>query len=379
MKYVFWISLLLIAYNYFIYPIFITLLSFVKKKAHVKEEITPTVSMVIAAYNEEKVIGGKLDNSLSLDYPKGNLEIIVVSDGSNDKTSEIVESYSDKGVISLHNPERAGKTAALNRGVARAKGEIIVFSDANPMYNSEAIKKLVRNFADPTVGGVTGLKSILKKDDRASSEGDSLYWKYESFIKIKESAVGSITTADGEIFAIRKDLFRPVETYLINDDTAITFNIIRVKKRVVYEPEAVSTELASIQLKDDFGVKVRMVAGGFQSVLYFFWDLFPPTTFFAFEFLSHKLIRWLVPVFMITLFVSNVFISKPVYTIFLAGQIIFYLSAGLGYLILNSGKNPGAFYFPLYFCVMNLAALMGLLKFVSGKHSITKVWKKAER
>lgn len=379
MKVVFWTSLFLIAYNYFLYPGLITLLALVRCRPVHKEEVEPTVSMIIAAYNEEKVILDKLQNTLLLDYPADKLEIIVVSDGSTDNTATIVSSFKDQGVIGLHQPERAGKTAALNRGVAQAKGEIVLFSDANPMYNRQAIKMLTSNFADPSVGGVTGLKSIMKEKGRESSEGDSLYWKYESFIKKKESDIGSITTADGEIFAIRRELFQPIDPKLINDDTAITFGIIRAKKRVVYEPEAISTELASISLKDDYNVKVRMVAGGYQSVSHFSRDLFPPKSFFAFEFLSHKLVRWLVPLFQICLFISNLFVHDPFYIFFLVCQSLFYLGAFCGYRILTNGGDPGIFYFPLYFCTMNMAAFVGLIKFLTGGHTVTKVWKKAER
>lgn len=377
----FWVSIGLVIYTYLGYPLLLSVLSFFYSRKTKKGEIEPTVSIIIAAYNEEVIIKKKIHNTLSLNYPKEKLEIIVVSDGSEDSTEKIVLSFAAEGVVSLHCSQRQGKTAALNRGVKKAKGEIIVFSDANNMFDPNTLCMLVRNFVDSRVGGVCGLKSIIPESARSSSEGDSLYWKYESYIKEKESEIGSITTGDGEIFAIRKELFKPINPDIINDDTAITFAIVEQKKRVIYEMEAISRELASITLADDFKVKARMIAGGYQTIMRFGLQILAADWIFASKFLSHKVLRWLVPVFLFCALIANAFlvIIDPFYVLLLAIQLIFYLMATIGYLLHRSGKRIGVLYIPMYFCVMNAGAFEGLRIFLSGQADMTKIWKKAKR
>lgn len=351
---------------------------FFKKKKVRKENITPFVSLIIAAYNEEKVIEKKIYNSLNLDYPSESIEIIVVSDGSNDKTPIIVEKFRDSKIFSLFEPQRKGKTAALNRAVGHANGDIIVFSDANSMYESNAIKMLVSNFYDTTVGGVCGRKSIIKNLQRESSRGDSFFWNFESFIKTIQSYVGSISTGDGEIFAIRKNLYSLIPEIVINDDTAITFNIVEKGFRVVYEPEAISWEEASTNIEDDFNVKARMVFGGYQTLSLYSRMLFPPKSHFAIQFISHKMLRWLMPFLLIGLFISNCFISYGFYIFFWLLQIVFYSIALTGYVMRKNNHEIGYLYFPFYYCTMNIAALLGFLYFLR-KDNITSIWKKADR
>lgn len=368
----------LITSHYFIFPAFTFVFALFVKKPINRKEIYPAVSLIIAAYNEKKVIAEKINNSFALDYPEDKLEIIIVSDGSTDETPNIVNSYKDRGVISLHDPPRKGKTAALNRAVDCATGEIIVFSDANSMYDPKAIKMLVRNFNDSTVGGVTGRKSIVQSMDRESSRGDSLFWKFESTIKVRQSRINSITTGDGEIFAIRRNLYIKIPEYVINDDTAITFNIIKKDLRVVYEPYAISREEASIVIKDDFNVKARMVCGGYQT-LALYWDmLFPPKNFFAFQFIVHKVLRWAMPLLLISLYSCNIFLLYGFFLWFLFLQSIFYFSALSGLFLKKSGYNLGVIYWPYYYCTMNVAAVIGLFHFLTGKSGV-KIWKKAAR
>lgn len=374
----FWLFFFLIIYHYCLFPTLTFFLAIIRNNIVEKKEIYPTVTLIIAAYNEEKVIEEKIKNSLELDYHTENLEIIIVSDGSTDSTPEIVSTYKDKGVVSLFHPQRHGKTAALNRAVAESNGEIVVFSDANSMYDSNAIKLLVRNFYDPSVGGVCGRKSIIKTSDRESSRGDSLFWNFESAIKIRQSLIGSITTGDGEIFAIRRVLYSRVPENIINDDTAITFDIIRKGYRVVYEPEAISREEASIVLKDDFNVKARMVSGGYQIVSMYAHMLLPTKNFFALQFLSHKFLRYSMGLLLIGLFVSNLFLEQYFYRLFLHLQLVFYFSAFCGYFLRIFGQSFRLFYLPLYYCTMNTAATFGLYYFMKGKSGIS-VWKKADR
>ena len=380
-EYFFWLCIFFVAYTYFGYPLLVTLCSSIYSKVNKQTTIEPKVSLIIAAYNEEAVIEKKIKNSLALSYPKEKLQIIIVSDGSEDSTEKIVKSFVSEKIVSLHQSQRQGKTAALNRGVDAAEGEIVVFSDANNMFDQKSLQMLIRNFADPSVGGVCGLKSIIQEDSRSSSQGDSLYWKYESYLKKKESEIGSITTGDGEIFAIRKLLFKPIALDIINDDTAITFAIVEQGYRVIYEAEAVSRELASITLQDDFKVKARMIAGGYQSVLRFGLQILTTEGFFACQFFSHKILRWLVPVFLLFALITNGYLatSTSFYMILLVSQLLFYLLALVGFIFHLSGREIRCLYIPMYFCVINAGALWGLKIFLSGQKDINKIWKKAER
>ena len=381
MKAVFWSSLALIAYTYLIYPLTVLVAaSFSRRRdpAIPSDPELPTVSFIIAAYNEEKFLEEKIKDTLAIDYPREKLQIIVVSDGSSDRTLQIAERYASRGVLSIHQPERKGKTAALNRAVLHATGEILSFSDANTFYNPLSLKMMVRHFEDPGIGGVSGLKEILPAEDRISSLGDGLYWRYESAIKQAESTINSIVAADGEIFAMRRELYRPIDETIINDDAAITFNIIRFGYRILYEREAVSREYASITIADDFYVKVRMVAGGFQTMAFFARDLFPPRTLFAWQFLSHKVLRWLAPEFLLMALLSNVFLAKQLlYTAFLCLQLLFYCLAAVGHMESRSGRIWKGLYVPLYFTAMNLAALLGLIRYLNRKQ--TTSWRRAKR
>jgi poly-beta-1,6-N-acetyl-D-glucosamine synthase len=377
-KLLFYISIFLICYHYILFPLVTAILAFLRKNTVFKKEIHPTLTLIIAAYNEEKVIEEKIFNSMKLDYPSEKLEIIIVSDGSTDSTPQIVEKYQNSNIKGLFDPPRKGKTAALNRAVETASGEILVFSDANSMYDSKALKMLARNFNDPTVGGVCGRKSIVDNLHRESSVGDRIFWDFESTLKTLQSLAGSISTGDGEIFAIRKNLYSKIPEVIINDDTAITFNIIKAGFRVVYEPEAITWEEASLVIKDDFNVKARMVSGGYQTLKVYGYMLFPPENFFAFQFLSHKMLRWIMPFLLISLFVSSVFLWHGFYAVLLWMQVAFYLCAIVGALFNKSGVKLKILYLPFYYCAMNLAAGRGFYFFLK-RNSLTSIWKKAAR
>jgi poly-beta-1,6-N-acetyl-D-glucosamine synthase len=378
MEITFWFLVFVIIYHYVLFPAFVFILATIAKKPIEKGILFPVVSLVIAAYNEEKVIEEKIRNSFDLDYPKDKLEIIVVSDGSTDETPQVAANYKNKGVISLFDPPRRGKTAALNRAVSRARGEVVIFSDANSMYDPQAIKLIVRNFYDSSVGGVCGRKTIIENVERESSRGDSLFWSFESKMKIQQSLTGSITTGDGEIFAMRKELYKAIPDQVINDDTAITFNIVQRGYRVVYEPEAVSNEEASIVWKDDFNVKARMVCGGYQTLSLFSKMLFPPINYFAIQFLSHKALRWFMPFLLIALYIVNLFLMSGFYLYFIILQSGFYAIALFGLIGKKLPGTPKFFYFPAYFCSMNAAAAKGFVYFLKGKAGVD-VWKKAQR
>lgn len=377
-----WASFGVLAYHYLLYPLAVILIA--KCTAHrdtskfALRDNRPSISLIVAAYNEEKVIARKIENSLALDYPRGLLQIVVISDGSNDGTQAIVEKYRERGVVSMHEPTRRGKTAALNRAVHAARGEIILFSDANNDYNPDAVRALISNFAEPSVGGVCGIKHIHDARDRESSKGDSLYWRYESAIKLAESRLGSITNGDGEIFAIRRVLYEPMDEMVINDDAELTLRIVQKGYRVLYEPGAESYEYASIDIRDDFFVKVRMVAGGFQTIARHAAFLFPPRNWFTFAFLSHKVLRWTAPIFLITMLAASLALAAaPLYASFLGLQLGFYGLATIGWLLRGRGFMPTVIYVPFYFCAMNTAAFFGLVRHLRGAQQVQ--WRKAKR
>ena len=375
----FWSASFLVAYHYLLYPAAVILLARTRAPlAPADPAQWPLVTFVIAAYNEERVIDWKIRNTLDLDYPADRLEVIVACDGSDDRTASIAASYGDRGVICLHQPQRRGKTAALNRAVAAARGQVIVFSDANNEFSPDAIRKLVRHFTDPQVGGVCGAKRIKPAEERESSMGDSLYWRYESAVKMAESRVWTISNADGEIFAIRKELYRTVPEHIINDDAEITLNLVEQGRRIVYEPQARSYEYASLHIRDDFFVKVRMVAGGYQTLAEHAWQLMPWRSWFSFAFFSHKTLRWIAPVLLIAVFVTSALAAEhPFYRAVFALQVAFYLVAAAGLLLIGRMRLPALVYVPFYFAVMNSAAFMGLLRFL--RRTQTVHWRKAQR
>lgn len=379
-EFLFWIIFLLITSHYFIFNILVIAFSKLFRIEHDINDNLPTISFIVAAYNEEKIINEKILNDLNLDYPKDKLQIIIVSDGSSDSTPEIAKKYQNEGVISIHRPERQGKTAALNRAIEFAQNEIIVFSDANSMFKKDALKKLVRHFADNNIGGVCGRKAVKLNNERSASTGDNLYWNIESIIKQAESDLGSIPTADGEIFAMRKALYRPIPNFIINDDMAITFNIITNGKRVIYDIEAITEEDASINLQDDYNVKARMVYGSLQILEHFFQELNPLNSWFGFQFFIHKTLRYFMWLLLLLIYLLNLtIISKhSFYLIFFSLQNTFYFFAILGYFFNKIKLNFKIFYIPYYYCNVNIAAYKGYC-FYKEKQNTVNIWKKAER
>jgi poly-beta-1,6-N-acetyl-D-glucosamine synthase len=372
---VFWVCVLVVAYSYFGYPILIRVLARLRPRPVRKASIEPSVAFIIAAFNEEKVIAEKLENTLALLWPRDKLDIIVIADGSTDATVRIAESYRDRGVRVLYRPARQGKTQALNRATAETNSEILFFSDANTSYRPHAIRLMVRNFADPEVGGVSGRKIVLADNNREASKGETAYWDYESRLKQAESAVGSIVTADGEIFALRRCLFQPIPRPIVHDDMYLTMQLVAAGYRVVYEPEATSAEFASHTLKDEFHLKVRYASAGFQIVSCFKKLLLNPGCWFAWQFFSHKLTRWLIPVFILGVFVSSAILNDLFYRTAFWAQILFYLLAVIGSALPRT--RTGLIYFPWYFSVMNTAALYGCARYLTIGQS--PHWRKAQR
>lgn len=389
---IFWICIGSIVYTYAGYPVILAFVAQIcKKPGYFPTLEEPTVTLLIAAYNEQTFIMRKLENSLSLDYPFKKLQIIVAADGSDDQTPDIVRAYAEKGVELIYQPFRKGKMAAINRAVQLAKGEIIVFSDANNMYEAGTLRALALPFSDPTVGGVSGAKYIIKGND-ALSESEGLYWKYESFIKKQETRLGSCTGVNGEIFAIRRSLFEPALDGIINDDFYLAMRLLRRGFRVVYSPLARSFERVSLSAVDEITRRTRINAGRYQS-LNISWSLLPITRpVLLWQIISHKFLRLFVPFAMIGALLSNLMVLAPVVSqgdssllrlslpynwIIFSLQIIFYLTAWFGTIAKLPGKIGKVLYVSTFLVNSNLAALQGFIGYVSG--SQTALWKRVKR
>ncbi len=367
----FWINLALVVWVYAGYPFTLHLMARSGSRMPLTDDrAEPMVTLVISAYNEESVIGEKLGNSLSLDYPSDRLEILVVSDHSSDRTDEIVQHTDDPRVRLLRLPERSGKTIGLNTAVADARGEIIVFSDANAMYRPDAIRCLVRNFADPTVGAVTGESRYAEDLSDASTRNESAYWHYELRIKAMESAIGSVVGGDGAIYAIRRELYATMDAGDLSDFVN-PMQIIAGGYRNIFEPTAVSYEGGADGFDAEFRRKVRIVNRAWHATRKMRGLLNPfRHGFFAIQFWSHKLLRWLVPVFLILLLASNLVIAgrSGIYAVALAGQIVIYGAAAIGWLLWITGAPSTRFVqIPFYFCLVNTASLVGVCEAIAGK------------
>lgn len=379
--YIFWISFILLGYTYLGYPILITLFARMKpqKIGGGGDPKLPQVSLIIAAHNEEKVIRQKIINSLNLDYPEDLLSIIIVSDGSTDRTNDIVNEFiSHKRIKFLHYYPRKGKTNALNLGVKNSESKIIAFSDANIRYEPDSIKILVKNFFDPSVGCVCGKVLLEKPKESIEPLGEGTYMKYERFIHQNESRFHTMIGTDGAMYAIRRELFRPLPEDAIVDDFIIAMRVLEKNCRIVYEPKAVGYEEAASSVSQEFKRKARMIAGGFQAIGILGPVLNPflhPIVFF--QFVSHKLLRWLAPIFMVVLFLSNVsLLQSHFYQAILIIQIAFY-SLAIAAIFQENLRSKTLFYFPYYFCSLNLAATIGLKRFITGNQPVK--WEKITR
>ena len=364
-------------YVYFGYPLLLEVLGIIRRRDVNKKDTIPFISVIIAAYNEESTITEKLENTLSLDYPKDRLEVVVASDGSTDKTEEIVSRYENQGVRLLP-LSRSGKLIALNQAVKQARGEVLVFTDANAILEERALRELASNFYDPEVGGVCGnQKYRLEQNPNGdcASEGENLYWTYDKWIKQLESKLGSTVAADGSIYAIRKHLFVPISDPAQADDFAISARVVTQGYRLVYEPEAVSYENPPISSDLEFWRKVRVANQSMNGILHLREALNPfKYGFYGIELLSHKVLRYLVPFFLLIAFVINILLSldSDFYKIILLLQILFYVLAFIGYKArnLNLGRVK-IFYGPFYFCLANIAVLLGAIYLISGKRITT--------
>lgn len=376
----FWTALAVAAYTYVGYGAIATLLAWICPRPHRHAPILPTVSLVVAAYNEEEVIEAKIRNCLALDYPRDRLEIVVVADGSSDRTADLVLGYAAEGIRLEFLPERRGKIHAMNRVFPTLSGDVIVFSDANAMLNPEALRLMVRHFSDPTVACVAGEKRVLLRKGNVSA-GEGLYWRYESYLKRLDSKLSSVMGAAGELFAIRARLFEPVPEDTLLDDFVLSMRLVNAGYRVVYEPAAYAVEEASATVREEFKRKVRIVAGGWQAVLRLWPLLLPTRPLVWFQYVSHRVLRWvLVPHLLVAAFVANVVLAlqgEALYQSLLGVHAAFYLAALMGFLLQDRGQRASFYYVPFYFTFLNYAALVGCYRFWTRSQPVT--WEKARR
>ena len=381
-KILFWLSIVIIFYVYFGYPIVLYFLSALAKKPTTIGDVTPTVSLLICAYNEESIIADKIENSLQLEYPADKLKIVVASDGSDDQTNEIVEKYTDNRIKLFAYKTRNGKVSVINKTVPKLESEIIVFSDANTMYKTDAIRKLVRHFYDPTVGAVSA-DVILSHDKTSIGKSESIYYLYERWIQAKESAVGSIIGADGGMYAIRRHLFTAPSDNIILDDFIISMNVTKKGYRLLYDEEAIGHEKTSTSPVEEFLRKSRVIAGAIQAMRHYEGIPSVGSKMLFFCFISHKLLRWLIPLFMILIFCTNGLLVAMTpsgwYQLAFVLQILFYIIAALG-MIMSTCTSNRFLSVPFYFCLMNGAALCGIYKGLLNKQSVKwRMFARAEK
>jgi biofilm PGA synthesis N-glycosyltransferase PgaC len=384
----FFISLFIIVYTYLGYGVLLLFLVKIKKlftKPFVFENSAelPTVGLLIAAFNEVDIIEAKIRDCLNLNYPKEKLEIIFITDGSSDETPTLIAK--NKQVKLLHQDVRAGKMAAIKRAIPQIKSEIIVFTDANTFLNRDAILELVKHYQKEKVGAVAGEKRIsVDSSADASSAGEGFYWKYESALKKMDYQLYSNVGAAGELFSIRTNLYQPVETDTIIDDHMIAMRIAEKGYIIAYEPNAYALETASANSKEELKRKIRIAAGGIQSIIRLKKAANPFRNFtLTFQYISHRVLRWAItPLVMILAFILNILIcfkypESLLFAFILSLQCLFYFASFLGYLLESKKIKIKVFFIPYYFSLMNYAAIAGAIRYFKGKQSAA--WEKSKR
>jgi biofilm PGA synthesis N-glycosyltransferase PgaC len=375
---VYWLSFCLVAWTYIGYPLAVLLLSRVFPKPWQKGEFGGSVSMIIAAHNEEDVIREKVENCLNLDFGPADAEIIIVSDGSTDNTNEILEEFSEVGPrlrVVAYQP-RAGKPNALNVGVSQSRGQILIFGDANVMVGKGSCRTLLMPFADPSVGVVCG-RVLVRNCGGGEIAGESLYMKYEGVVQRASALFWSMVGVDGALYAMRRDLVQPLSPDIILDDLMLTTQAPAAGLRIVYEKEAVAVEDTVPSVNNEFKRKARIVAGGYQNIAAFLRSSLSLSPSVWFVFLSHRIMRWCAPIPLLLLFITNICLLNIVgYRWLFGAQCAFYLLATFGVLIPGLRRNY-LVYVPYYFTVVNMAAFLGFFRFLTSKQQV--LWDKVER
>jgi len=368
----FWLSFLLLCYIYLGYPLVVCVLGLLHKRSPRLREDVPRVSILIAAFNEADVIAATLDNKLQLDYPAEKLDIIVISDASDDGTDEIVQKFADRNVRLLRQEPRAGKTSALNLAIKQATGDILVFSDANSIYDAQALHHLVANFSDPSVGYVTGKMVYVDPDGSMVGDGCSAYMRYENFLRRAETRIGSVVGVDGGIDAVRKGLYRPMRADQL-PDFVLPLSVVEQGYRVVYEPQAILREATLTDLADEYRMRVRVSL----RALWALWDMrqllgFKHNPLFSWQLWSHKVLRYLCFVFLLMVLIANTLLLQRggFFMIFFFLQGLCYGAAILMPWLKTRGYQHSLLNFCRYFLLLNLASAHAFLKFISGKKQV---------
>ncbi|WP_282125508.1 glycosyltransferase family 2 protein [Marinifilum flexuosum] len=387
----FWVALFIIFYSYLGYGILLFLviklrrLFGIKKKFTGNEDYEPEVTLFVAAYNEKDYVDEKVKNSFSLNYPKEKVKHVWVTDGSDDGTPDLLRKYD--GVEVYHEDARGGKIGAMNRGMKFVKTPIVIFSDGNTNLGEDSIQEIVNLFKDPKVGCVSGEKRIYQKGaDAAAGAGEGLYWKYESTLKKWDAEWYSVVGAAGELFAIRTELWQEVEKDTLLDDFIISLRVAMSGYTIQYNPNAYAIETASANVKEELKRKVRISAGGIQSVVRLS-PLLNPFKYgtLSFQYISHRVLRWtLTPLLLLFILPLNFTLaynagmnSENIYTLLFFGQVAFYSAALIGWFLENREIKVKVLFIPYYFFIMNLSVYLGFRRYMKGNQSVK--WERAKR
>lgn len=390
LKILFWASLLIVFYTYIGYGILLYLIIRLKRllvgtpreAVLPTDEELPTMTLMICAYNEEDVVAEKMENTLALDYPREKLRIMWVTDGSNDRTNDLLAAYPEVDIV--FSPERRGKTAALKHGLQELKTRYVTFTDANTMINSSALREIARLFMDPSVGCVSGEKRVAaKKEGEMAAEGEGLYWRYESTIKKWDSELYSAMGAAGELYAVDPLLIKEIPDEALLDDFMMSMLIVDAGKRIAYTADAYAQEYGSANIFEESKRKRRIAAGGLQSIWWLRHMLNPlKQPLVTFQYVSHRVLRWsITPIAMAILLIVNILLAAnnggKLYELCLLLQITFYLMALAGWLLNRIGRKNRLFYTAYYFVFMNINVFRGMA-YLKG-HSSSGTWEKAKR
>lgn len=390
LKILFWAMLLIVFYTYLGYGILLYLIIRLKrffkgkplKTVLPSDEELPTMTLMICAYNEEEVVAEKMANTLALNYPRDKFRIMWVTDGSNDRTNELLKAYPKVDIV--FSPERRGKTAALKHGLRELKTRYVAFTDANTMINPDALREIARLFMDPTVGCVSGEKRVAaRKEGEMAAEGEGLYWRYESTLKKWDSELYSAMGAAGELYAVDPTLVREVPDEALLDDFMMSMYIVQAGRRIAYTPDAYALEYGSANIFEESKRKRRIAAGGLQSIWWLRSMLNPlHQPLVAFQYISHRVLRWsITPVALVILLIINILLvalhADTFYTVMLVLQLLFYLMALAGWWLERRGHKNKLLYTAYYFVFMNINVFRGMSYLRT--HGKSGAWEKARR
>lgn len=353
----------------------------IKKSRPVSKSFEPAITLVIPCFNEADILADKIANSKQLDYPADKLKIVFITDGSTDGSENYLKAWPEIQV--LHENRKGGKTAAENRAMKYVKTPFVIFSDANTMLNSTAVKNIVRHFEDDMVGCVSGEKRIINDAaDSASAAGEGIYWRYESLLKQLDSELNSACGAAGELVAFRTSLYRDLPEDTLLDDFMQSMQMAASGYKIIYESQAYAVETASENVAEELKRKVRICAGGWQSIYRLSGQLtVSKTPLLYFQYISHRVLTWTItPLLLIAVFVLNMSLIKggsQFYMTLMLAQVLFYTAAMIGFVLENRRVKFKPVFVPYYFCIMNYAVLAGLQRYLSGQQKAT--WDKAQR